>query len=89
MAYIEFDPYDYIDEITTKQLVRELEGRRADGDSDAHTDRAWREWVMLAELIAEGRKSDALDLLARLAPVEINPITTINCVQMRMAVHHA
>jgi len=89
MAYIDFDPYDYIDEITTKRLVRELESRREAGDGDVHTDRAWREWVLLAELIAEGRSTEALDLLARLAPVEINPMTTVNCVQMRMAVHHA
>lgn len=91
MAIIDFDPIDYIDEISTKSLVRELETRRERGDGEAYTsdDRMWREWVRLADLIAEGDTKEALYLLATLSPVEINPIATMNFVQTRMAVHHA
>ena len=89
MASIDFDPIDFIDEISTKELVRELESRRERGDGDARTDRLWREWCLLADLIAQGDTREALDLLATRAPVEINPSTTVNCVQMRLAVHHA
>ncbi len=68
MACIDFDAIDYIDEISTTQLDHELESRRNGGDNEAYTDRSWREWVLLADFIAEGRKGEALDLLSRIAP---------------------
>lgn len=77
MACIDIDIIDYIDELTTEELVEELNGRRERGDTKATTNGAWREWERLADFIAQGDTREALYLLAKLAPTPITPSTTL------------
>jgi hypothetical protein len=67
MASIDIDVSDYLDELSTKELLRELAARTAKGDLSASVD-CYRDWERLADFIAEGQTEDALALLARLSP---------------------
>ena len=75
MAYLDFDVSDYIGELSTKELVAELERRTNGGDKDAVFE--YRDWDRLADFIAEGRTREALDLLSGLSPLHFQPVTTL------------
>jgi hypothetical protein len=83
MASIYVNFSDYLDEVSTKELERELEGR---DDRNATTSEGWRDWQRLADFIASGATVDALELLASLSPYELcEPRTTICLLSARRA----
>lgn len=78
MAYVDvyIDPADHIDELSTKELMEELDRRAKNGDPEAR-EPEWRDWDRLADFIAEGRTREALYILSSLAPTRIVPNTTL------------
>ena len=83
---IDFDPEDFIKEISTAKLESELVRRKkkVPGAKPAKlSDDELRDWTLLADLIAEGNTSEALDLLARLHPQEFSPSLILNLSKIR------
>lgn len=74
---VEFDAWEVLDEISTKELVKELSDRAGRGDTSAKFADVEADWLRLEDYIAEGRTRDALDLLFRLRPGLQHPSTAI------------
>lgn len=64
---IEID--DYLEDASTEALEEELKSRKIQGRSECN---AWRDWQMLADLIAQGEKAAALSLLSELSPASLH-----------------
>jgi hypothetical protein len=82
MACIDIDVSDYLDELSTQELLSELADRQAKGDKGAAVD-CFRDWDRLADFIAEGQTKDALALLARLSPAPTPPPTVLFFAHLR------
>ena len=77
----------YIDEILedvdSDDLIEELKARGKWQEVGRQIHALERDWDLLAELIAEGRSREALDLLASIAPVKFEPSIVTNIVAHR------
>ena len=86
---IDFDPEDYIEEISTAKLETELTRRRMKASETKLaelSDYEPRDLILLADLIADGKTSEALDLLVRFHPKEFSPSVVLSLSKIRRAV---
>lgn len=74
---------DILDDIEDGDLIAELRARGKLTEVERQTHALERDWDLLAELIAEGRSREALDLLASIAPVKFEPSIVTNIVAHR------